>query len=149
MGMLIAPDTGYGRELWKWDHHQGEAHPNDPTIRGMRPTSFQSHPAMMYKATQKNPWKFEEETAADLNAQRNLESRGFVAGGKQAAADAFDSHMQALAVGAAHRNYEDRNMSEKAKAESNVAEQSSSTHLAEIPRKRVRRTKAQIAADSK
>lgn len=133
MSMIIAPDTAYGKELWKWEHHEGEAHPADSSIRGMRPSSFRTHPAMMYKATNKNPWVFESEIAADETQQRNLESRGFVAGGKQAAADAYDAHMQALATAAAHRNYEDRNISEKARAEVNAAEEASSTHLGEIP----------------
>lgn len=139
MGMLISPDTAYGREIWKWDHHKGETHPSDPTIRGMRPSAYEPYPAMMYRATQKNPWRFEHEIAKDETMQRNLESRGYVAGGMQAAADAFDKGTQDLAVAAAHRNYEDRNISEKARAEVNAAEEASATHLGEIPRTPVKR----------
>ncbi len=139
MSVLIAPETVYGKELWKWDHHQGETHPNDPTIKGMRPMTPQAHPAMMYKALQKNPWKFEGVIAADEVAQRNLESRGFVYGGQGVAAEAFDKTMQDNAMLAAARNYEDRNMSEKARAESNAAEQASSTHLPTIPETPIKR----------
>lgn len=99
----------------------------------MRPEHYEPYPAMMYKATQKNPWKFEQHTVADETEQRNLESRGFVAGGKGKAAEAFDAEQQNLALLAAARNYEDRGMSEGAKAESNRVEQASSTHVAEIP----------------
>lgn len=99
----------------------------------MRPASFQLFPSQMYRVVSKNPWRFETERAADEVAQRNLESRGFVSGGQQAAADAYDAQMQGLAVAAAERNARDRNMSERALAESSAAEQESSQHLGEIP----------------
>jgi hypothetical protein len=139
MSMVVTPDTPYGKELWKWDHLESETHPTDPTVRGMRPASFRSYPAMMYKATQKNPWLFDSEIAQDENQQRNLESRGFIAGGRGAAADAFEASMKNLAVAAAERNAQDRHMSENALAESNAAEQASSKHLGEIPRKPIKK----------
>lgn len=139
MGMLIADETPYGKELWKWNHHQGETHPTDGTVTGMRPTHFQTHPAMMYKVTQKNPWVFEQEIAETETMQQNLESRGFVAGGKGAAVAAYDEAQQNLAVMAAVRNAEDRHMSPAALAESHAAEQESSRHLGEIPRTPVKR----------
>lgn len=135
MGMLIAPETPYGQELWKFDHHTGESI-DTPTgkIYGQRAQGFQAYPAMLYMATQKNPWVFEHTIAADEPAQRNLESRGFVAGGKGKAMEAFDAYMQSLAVQAAHRNHDDQRMSEAAKAESNAYEQAHSGHVGEIPR---------------
>jgi hypothetical protein len=133
MSMLIAPETPYGKELWKWDHHEGETHPQDNKIRGMRPREHRDYPKMLYKATQKNPWQFESHVVESEQEQRNLESRGFVAGGQGAAAEAFDQGQQALAVAAAVRNYEDRNLSEKAKAEIDAAESASARHLGEIP----------------
>jgi hypothetical protein len=139
MSVLIAPETPYGKELWKWEHHQGETHPTDPTVRGMRPTHFQPYPAMLYRAVQKNPWRFEHEIAVDENAQRNLESRGFVAGGPAAAADAYDGAQQELAVMAAVRAAEDRKLSPAAQAEASAAEQASSTHLGEITERPTRR----------
>lgn len=139
MSVLIAPDTPYGKELWKWEHRQDEVHPQDPTLRGMRPATPQAYPQMMYQATGKNPWTFDREIAADEREQRNLESRGFVAGGPGKAAEAFDGLVQAAAVAAAHRNYEDRNMSAAAKAHSEAVEQASSRHLGEIPETPIRR----------
>lgn len=133
MSMLIAPDSPYGKELWKWEHRADETHPQDSSLRGMRPATPQAYPAMMYKATGKNPWTFEREVAADEVVQRNMESRGFVAGGPGKAAEAFDGLVQSAALAAAHRNYEDRNMSEGARAHSEAVEQSSSRHLGEIP----------------
>ena len=42
-------------------------------------------------------------------------------------------------MAAAHRNYEDRNMSDGARAHSNAVEQASSRHLGEIPETPIRR----------
>lgn len=138
MSMLIAPETPFGKEMWKWENEEGRSHPNDSSIRGMRPNGFRPYPAMLYKMTQKNPWKWESHKAESEVEQRNMESRGFVAGGLQAAADAFDAQQLEMAKLAAARNYEDRNMGEKAKAESNAVEQASSTHVAAIPEKKDR-----------
>ena len=135
MSVLRSSDGVYGKEAWKWEHHQGETHPSDPTIRGMRPREFQAYPAMLYRATQKNPWRFDQHLATDANDQATQEAQGFVAGGQQAAADRYDAMQQEIAVLAANRNWNDRNMSDKAKAEVNEAEQASSRHLAEIPEK--------------
>ena len=139
MAILIAPDTPYGKELWKWDHREDETHPSDPTIRGMRPAHKRDFPMKMYRVTGKNPLTYEKTDAADEVAQRNLESRGYVAGGLGAAVAAFDGLVQDAAMAAAHRNYEDRNMSEQAQAHSNAVEQASSRHLGEIPATPIRR----------
>jgi hypothetical protein len=56
MPMVITPDSALGRELWKWDHTIAEVHPADEDkpsheqLRGVRPTSFQEFPQMLYKA---------------------------------------------------------------------------------------------------
>src|SRR3990167_11532969 len=139
MGVLIPPDSPYGKEIWKWDHREDETCPTDPTLRGMRPATKREYPALMYKATGKNPWTFEKECVVDAVAQRNLESRGFVAGGLGKAAEAFDRLVQDAAMAAAHRNYEDRNMGERALEHSSAVEQASSRHLGEIPETPTRR----------
>ncbi len=131
--MLVPPETNFGKEVWKWEHTTAESNPHDNSIKGMRPVHFQPYPAMMYRPLQKNPWRFDSAIAQSETEQRNLESQGFVAGGQGAAADRFDQMQQEIAVAAAARNYEDRNMSEKAKAEAAVVEEASSTHTAEIP----------------
>ena len=150
MSVLVVHDSPYGKEIWKWDHREDETHPQDPTIRGMRPATKREYPALMYKATGKNPWTFDKDVAADEAAQRNMESRGFVAGGPGKAAEAFDRIVQDAAIAAAHRNYEDRNMSEAARAHSSAVEQASSRHLGEIPetpiRRRGRRPKSEAVA---
>ena len=149
MSVLVAPETRYGIEMWRWDHTDSETNPFDPTVKGMRPTHPQQLPEMMYRATQKNPWLFDKEVASTEPERDNLRSRGFVSGGPARAAEHYDAQQQEFAVLAAHRNFEDRNMSDKAKAESNAAEQASSTHLPTIEPKPVKRgRKPKVKADA-
>lgn len=54
----------------------------------------------------------------------------------QAALEFFHAREQSIADAAAHRHYEDRNMSERAKAEAAAIEGESSEHLPEIPEAR-------------
>ena len=141
MGLVITPDSAYGRELWKWEHHTGESVTvGNHTVSGMRANGYQPYPAMLYKVTEKNPWKWEERIAADEVEARNLQSRGFVAGGLQAACDAYEQDRQEVAVQAAARAYTDRNMSDKAKAEVEAAEQEHSGHMAEMPETPIKRS---------
>ena len=131
---LVSSDTNYGKEMWRWEHDESRSHPKDPTVRGMGAASFKPFPAMVYKITAINPVTYETFQVRDEAEQRNLQSRGFVAGGLQAAYDAYQADQQALAVAAAHRNYEDRNLSPNAKAESLAHEEQASGHVGEIPR---------------
>ena len=133
MSVLISPDSVYGKEAWKWEHHIGETHPSDPTIHGMRPREFQAYPAMLYRATQKNPWKFDSHLAESPEDQRIMEDQGFHAGGRGVAAEAFERREVEIAKLAANRNWNDRNISEAARAEVNAHEEASSKHLPEIP----------------
>jgi hypothetical protein len=135
--------------MWKWEHRQDEVHDTDPSVRGMRPIGFQRYPAMLYKVTKNNPWTFDEHVVQSEMEERNMLSRGFVAGGQAEAVKAYEAEQQGLAIAAAERNYADRNMGEKAQAERDAVEQESSRHLGEIPRtpiKRHRRTKAEMLA---
>ena len=59
MSVLIAPETPYGKELWKFDHPRGMTHPSDPTVKGVSAPHFEPYPAMLYKVVSSNPWKFE------------------------------------------------------------------------------------------
>jgi hypothetical protein len=99
----------------------------------MRPSSPQPYPELMYLATSKNPWVFETKLATDEVAARLLIGQGYSAGGPACAAEAYDERQQDLAIAAAHRNHEDRNIGEAARAEVNAAEEASSKHLGEIP----------------
>jgi len=139
MAMLVAPETPYGKELWKWEHTDSETHPSDSTIRGMRPTHPQMYPAMLYRCTQKNPILFDRKEVADEVQERLACGQGFVAGGQLKALEAFEARQQSNAIGAAERNWMDRKMSAKAKEESNAFETAHSTHQPEIPRKPVRK----------
>lgn len=134
MAMLISGDTPYGKELWKWEHTDSETHPSDSNLRGMRPTHPQPYPAMLYRCTQQNPVRFDSQVVADEVQERLACGQGFVAGGQGEALKAFQNRQQANAVGAAERNWMDRNMSAKAKEESDAFEQAHSTHQPEIPR---------------
>src|SRR5262245_5489440 len=131
MPVLHDPNTNYAKELWKWENPRSLRHP-DTGERGMRPDSFEPYPAMLYLITGKNPWRYESHTVHDEQEQRNLESRGYVAGGLQAACKEYDRRQQANAVAAAERNAQDRTMSESAKSERDLVEQSHSRHLPEI-----------------
>ena len=135
MSLIITPDTPYGKELWKWDHREDETCPTDPTIRGMRPATKREYPALLYKVTGKNPWTFDKALAADEVEQRNLESRGFVAGGMAAATLAYDRLVQDAALAAA-------------RAHSEAVEQASSRHLGEIPATPIRRRGRKVVSDA-
>jgi hypothetical protein len=138
LSLLISPDSPHGKELWKFEHMQHERHPSDSTIVGMRPSTPQPYPELLYHATSKNPWVFETRLAVDEVAARLLIGQGYSAGGPAMAAEAYDARQQDLAVAAAHRNHEDRAMSPAARAESEAAEEASSRHLGEIPAKPIR-----------
>lgn len=141
MGLIITPDSAYGREQWRWEHSQAESITvGNHTVRGERAVGYQPYPAMFYLVTQKNPWAYEQAIAHDEHEARNLQSRGFVAGGVQAACAAFDAEQQEHAVLAAARNWEDRNLSEKARAEVDAAEQASARHLPAIPETPIKRS---------
>lgn len=139
MALLITPETPYGKEMWKWDHTEGETHPSDGAVRGMRPSGYRAYPAMVYKVSARNPLTFESAVVTTDAEERNYLSRGFVAGGQAAAVEAYDAQERELATIAAARNYEDRLMSDKAKAERDAAEEESSRHLGAIPETPIRR----------
>lgn len=99
----------------------------------MRPDGYEPYPAMLYKVTGKNPWRYESQIVHDEQEQRNMESRGFVAGGVSAACEEFERTQRVEpAIAAAERNAQDRHMSEKARAERDLVEQSHSRHIPEI-----------------
>ena len=134
-------DTAYAKEMWKWEHFQDETHPRDRSIKGMRPRGYQPYPRLLYLVTGVNPEKFETFEVHDEDEQRNMESRGYSTPLAHAV-DVYKAEQQKLAVAAAERNYADRNMSERARAERDAIESESSRHLGEIKeRKRPGRRK--------
>jgi hypothetical protein len=112
-----------------------ERHPSDNSVVGMRPSSPQPYPEMLYLVTGKNPWTFTTKVVTSDVEARLAEGQGFVSGGPARAADAYDARQQDLATAAAHRNHDDRGISAAARAEVDAAEQASSRHLGEIPAK--------------
>ena len=132
MAVVHAPESTFSKEMAKWETTFTQYGPPG------RQYTFQEYPSRLYKAV-RNPdgsRTFEGVTVNDADEQRNFESRGFVAGGQQAALDALAEQEQEVAVLAANRNYNDRNMSERAQAEAaEVIASAGARHVAEIPEK--------------
>lgn len=149
MAVVHAPDSEFSKEMARWEAHHTQYGPPG------RPYTYQPFPTRMYKAgrtAQGQSAILDAATAHDEHEQRNLESRGFVVGGQQAALDALAAQEQEIAILAANRNYTDRRMSDKAQAESQAVELAAGArHLAEIPetpikRRRGRQPKAAATA---
>jgi len=124
----------YAREMAKWEMDSHEYGPPGRP-RGSH-GGHQPFPAMFYKvkrsATGGRVEVEERQEATDDAAARNLYSRGFYNGLAEAAA-ALDESEQTDAVLAANRNFNDRNMSDRAKAESQAAEDAHDGHLPSVP----------------
>lgn len=133
MAVLYAPESEYAKEARKFEMF--------PTQYGApgRPFVHKDYPAAMYKVTERNPIALEFQVADDENMRRNLESRGFVAGGPAAALAAYDQAQLALARAAAERAYDDRHLSAEAQAEAAAVDAETDQHVAEIPEKPIRR----------
>lgn len=104
-----------------------------------RPREVYGHdqwPAMFYKmkrSTTNGDFITEHYiSAADEQEARNLESRGYRQG-QLAAIEFVKEQEQAVAVAAAERAYADRNLSDKAKAEAQQADDAVSGHLGAVP----------------
>lgn len=146
MGILHSPENAYSQEMCKWEAiHTAYGPPGKPFVH-------QDYPMMMYKAGLVQHVGIVDlmhppdpvgitarEVADDEVMRRNLESRGFVAGGPKAAVDAWHQAQQAVAMAAAVRNADDLRISEKAHAEVLKAESESFGHLAAIPEKPIKR----------
>ena len=130
MAVLHSPDSEYAKERRKYEAlHSEFGAPG-------RPYQFFEYPTMMYKAglDEKGQIAILERLEAETETQRGeLERLGFVYGGQGAAVAAFERQRQEMAVLAATRNYEDRNMSEKAKAEAEAFKAHSTEHQPTIP----------------
>lgn len=151
MGIEWSSESVHAKELSKWNRPKRDG--------GMNCNGFEQYPRMLYKA-QQNPLsnRFEvllprdvislDKTTVLLSAeafnascqmtvsdQREFEAAkadGWRESPKEAMAY-YESLQQDIAVAAAERAYQDRNMSEKAKAEVAKVEAASPVHVAEIP----------------
>lgn len=105
MPVVHAPETEYAKEMRKWESQYTQYGP--PGRPYPQPLPY---PTRMYKAERQKDGSrlFHGETAHDEHEQRNLESRGFVVGGQQAALDALEKIEFGHAELAANLNYQAR-----------------------------------------
>jgi len=150
--LMETPGTPYDREMRKWE----------------RPYVYRPFPKMVYKAARHNgkimcgapepqPWEFKEERslrnaidearhftdACQLTVNNETElSRALESGYRETPDEAVkhcDEREAAYVKEAAHRNFDDRNLSENAKKQIAAAEAEAGEPLAEVPRERGRR----------
>lgn len=138
MAVVYAPDSEFAKEMCKWEAHHTQYGPPG------RPYSYQPYPTRMYRAGRNEQGKtaiLEGQTAHDEVEQRNLESRGFVVGGQQAALDAFQGQELEHAKLAAEINWDAKHrLSEKAAAEVAEAQEAAGLrHLPSIPETTIKR----------
>ena len=148
MAIVITPESELGKEMAKWNVK--------------RP--FAPFPRMLYRARRRpdgvvsvgessdavfggNPGSAESWTnGCQLTVNDDVElSRAAEQGWRATPAEAlahFESRERGKAEVAALRNFEDRNMSDAAKAEIAAAEAASPEHVAEVPESRRRRRTA-------
>lgn len=130
MGMVITPESEYGKELAKWN----------------KPYVYERYPAMLYKAIRMDDdGQIVVRGTEKINRQCQLvvhneaeQSKAMEAGWRTNPVEAVEylkSRDKQISTAAAHRNYEDRNMSEAARAEAEAYEGDSPEHVAEIPEK--------------
>ncbi len=130
--------SAYAQEMAKWEMGYNEfGKPGRPREVEGQP----QWPAMFYKVRRSNlphevsagPFVLEHNIeAADENAARNLQSRGYVQGHAAAIQALLDAE-QALSFAAAVSNADDLRLSDKAKQERTRYEDSTAQHVAEIP----------------
>lgn len=139
MGVLHSPESAFAREMASHNaHHSEYGAPG-------RPYEYRPFPTRMYRAWRNpNGGKIEikdAETAEDDTMRRNLESRGFVWGGQQAAVEAWEQREREEATAAAERNYDVAHgkHSERAQQEIAAAESAAGAkHLGEVPETPIR-----------
>jgi hypothetical protein len=148
MAVVHSPDSEFAKEMRKWEAHHTQYGPPG------RPYTYQPYPTRMYKAVRADDGSrtFEAFTANDEHEQRNLESRGFVVGGQQAALDALSAAELEHSKLAAERNWEVAHgrVSEKAAAEVAAHEAAAGARhlpsIPEAPKRRGRKPKAEQPA---
>lgn len=131
MAVIVSTESAYAAEMRKWEAHHSQygapERPYDPNVKW---------PAMFYLVQQGTttlgPEIVDRVIAEDEDQGANLRSRGFGNGLAEAMA-LYEQRTREVATIAAHRNYEDRNMSERAKAEIAQVEAETLAHVPEIP----------------
>lgn len=131
MPVVHTPESNYAKEMRRHEAYHTQFGPPG------RPYAYRDYPTRMYKAERlpSGDRTFEAQTAEDEHQRRNLESRGFVVGGQQAALDALTAVELEHAKLAAEINYDVRHgMGDRARAEVDQAQESAGAkHLPMIP----------------
>jgi len=138
MGVVWTPESEHAKEMRRWEAHHTQYGPPG------RPHEYRPYPAAMYKAERLADGTrriLPMQTAKDEQEQRNFESRGYVAGGPQAALDECDRiHIREAGKLAAEREFSKRRMSAKARAEADAAEAAhGARHLPDVPETPIKR----------
>jgi hypothetical protein len=130
----FSPQSAYGQEMAKWN----------------KPYTHQPFPKMLYRAKTDGSRITLSDSPSGEIAQgctlvvnneaemRRAKDEGWREGPKEALEHQL-ALQKAVSDAAAERNFRDRNMGEKAKAESAAAEAEADGHLGEIPEQPVRR----------
>ena len=165
--ILITPGSEEAKEKAKWEQHHtvytiGGLQPGNPYVyrafpkmvyRAQRtpgtgkwavaqepPTNFGYHDMQEWDRACQSAAQFTKSCQFTVNNEQELK-KARAEGWHESAEEALAFHnLDKIASDAAlHRNYEDRNMSEKAKAESAAVEAETFGHVAEIPAQPIKR----------
>lgn len=138
-GVFHNPAGAFAREMAKFEMGWS---PFGPPGRPRERQGPQPYPCRMYRVKRADTGGGvvveHSADAADEAQERNYRSRGYYNGLAQAA-EALAESEQVAAQAAAERAYQDRNMSEKAKAEAAAADDAHDGHLGAVAETPIRR----------
>lgn len=135
MPVLWSPDSEYAKERRRWETTHTEFGPPGREAR------FTEFPLMLYKAVRSptgGPPLVEHYIVEDEQQERNMRSRGWVRGPDNAIKE-LEASEQGVAIAAAERAAADLRMSEKARTEAAKVDDSTISHLGEIPETPIKR----------
>jgi hypothetical protein len=158
MPIIITAESDYGKELAKWEqpNYNPQDHPFPMMLcKAQRrpdgvPTTSETDDNLFGAFDERGNRLPGQPGAAELfcascqltvGDEQEL-TRALEMGwrhGPTEAMEFFEEKEKGLAAFAAHRAHDDRNMGDKAKAEAAAVEASTVEHVAEVPRKKVRR----------
>jgi hypothetical protein len=144
MPVVITPDSDEAKERAKWEQHSDRfGPPGNPYV-------YREYPRMLYRARRRDdgqlmvidPTNEQWSRGSYAIAHNEHELEKLMGQGwrktQQEALEYAHGLEEDISDAAAHRAYEDRNMSDKAKVESVQVEEASGLHVPEIPQKKRR-----------
>lgn len=154
MGIVYTPESAHAKEMAKWELLPTAECPVE-LLRAVTDAGehkglgfhgyqrpFQEFPKAMHLAGRSKPSGvpviIDAQKADGPDEEARWMSRGYRSGHDKAI-EALHERDQVDAVGAAHRHYEDRNMSAKAREEAAEIDRATSRHLGEIPKAPVKK----------